>query len=562
MALVAMGCWREHDLTRFKLSPYSPEFAIPLVDDEVTMEKIVAELVTSRDLGVNAEGFYEFTFNGLMVSPTLEEVLPFPDKDLGAWQFPAPANNAGVTNDFGYELGNQSELTFVITKEGEISFQVQNQTNKNALLLITLPGVAIDDPAGNRPEVAVISPANSTQTGRLNLAKLRIPFTGSTGQPNTLRVRARVSYSDPSGLTGTFRIQPTVSNLKFKFVEGWLGNYTYKENFQTDIDVKIFNNKYGAAADGIQFENPRLKGEFLNNSGTPVDIVIRDVYTSPDREGNQKDWITDNNGSRIVRQNVVRFGTTIPANADSVRPNGVTYRGTFQNDSIDKSNSNVAEAFKLFGALPKKVFYTVQVKGTENRSAWPGRRYFGYDTSRVRVNGKAILPCDGRLYSFTIIDTFNIGLPKPEGENIGKLDFAEVAVRLTNGFPSSIEAQLLLADENGVVIDSVVTPVAGQPFNKLFVQAAPVSGAPDFKVTQRVVGDLRYFPIPAARYNNLQAKVRKAYLIARMRGPAGTPADDPNTLPSNFGPQKRIRIYPEYSMRSQIGISFSFKSDL
>jgi hypothetical protein len=122
---------------------------------------------------------------------------------------------------------------------------------------------------------------------------------------------------------------------------------------------------------------------------------------------------------------------------------------------------------------------------------------------------------------------------------------------------------LYFANENKVIFDSLIESPPFSPQTKLMDPAA-VSGAPDFRVTSPNIGPIKKFKLTAEKYRIIQAKARYMMYMARVVGPKGTAAEDPNNYAAAGypDPQKRIRIYPDYNIKSQLGVSFIFKSAL
>lgn len=561
-AIVLSACVNDLRFDKFKVAPYAPEFAIPLISDEVTVEQLVAEKVKPDEFYVNSAGYYEFAYSGVTISKRLDSALVFNAQTLNAVTLPVPPTtpiNQTVNVPFSTG-GTNAELTYVVTKTSpgtRLSLVINNSYNRQINLALAWVNSRTIGSTTELGANASIGP-NSSTTINIPLDNAQLNFIGTNNQPNNIPIGISATFPNGAPTAGSLTVTPTISRVHFKYLEGWLGSFDYLFPVENNIDIKLFNNRFGAQRDAVEFSDPKLRVRLFNSTGYECAVTTDEVYTTS-VGSNVRSYLHLPDGvtnftkvTQLARaQSATRGTAPLPA---SITP-------SFTQDSVWRGNSDVNKAFVIFGTLPNKLFYQVRIRSNQQRTSPTQTNFFGFDSSHVRIAYTALLPTDGRVYRYTAIDTFKLDLPSAQSQGLGNLDYADLALKLENGFPASVYGQLYFADENQIIFDSLILAQDYTEPRKLMT-AAPVSDAPDYRVTSPVIMPIKHFRIPAARYNELQRQTRYAIYVNRIAGPEGNP--DPNPYQQNgfSSPQRRIRLYPDYKIKAQMGVSFSFKSNL
>jgi hypothetical protein len=555
--ILTAGCMADFNLDKTKLAPYAPEFAIPLAYEETTLGKLVASKVKPNEFYVNDNGFYEFAYQGETVSKRLDSSLKF-----GAVSFPQIAistvnqSNITVNTALNATYTNGAELSYMVTKPNAgsvLNFVISNNYNRAATLVVTL--LDANQIGSTTPifgTAGLLAGQSSTLSLSLDNAQLRF---AAGGLPNTFNVKVEATFPNGAPTTGSVTIRPALNGLKFRYIEGWLGSFDYLFAMSNNIDVKLFNTRYGDFKDGVEFYNPQIRVDLLNSTGYACQVFTDDVYTTSQGSTTPNYLHLPDGVTRFSRTNNLLAATKTNSNP-FVLPTSVT-ASVFQ-DSVTRNNSDIGKAFVIFGTLPNKLHYQTRIRSSQTRTG-NDRNFFGADSSRVRFQMNAILPCDGRIYRYTALDTFKLDLPSAEGAGLGNFSYADLAIKIENGFPATIYGQLYFADENQVIFDSLIVAPEFSEQRRLMT-AAPVSGAPDYRVIAPVTGPIKHFKIGPAKYKTLQTKTRFVMYLTRITGPVGTPDVNPYQLYGFPDPQRRVRVYPDYAIKSQIGVSFGFQN--
>lgn len=546
---------------RLKLEPYTPTFSVPLAYDETTVNDLVAERLKPGEFYVNSGGYYEFAYDGDFTSKRLDSAFKLENLSTGV---PIQVNARDLNTSFETErvvpIPNtryQEVLNYVVTKTGQgsrMSFSITNNYIQPVTVTLTLPEATYRGTTNVVSTTATIL-FGATATLSLNLDNVAMRLSRITPTTYGINTRVRIQPQSPTTV-GSISVLPTLNKLAYQYVEGYLGNFQFEENRSTDIAIKLFNEEWGGLKDGIQFEDPQIRGTIINSMGYPAEVTVDDIYTT-----------RPNSTARTYLNNLAgtqRYANTVPLpaairqpDADFTVPSTNVPSQTPQ--AVNKSNSDVGKAFTFFGELPNRLYYRLGIRGTR---AFDGNyRFFGFDSSRVRVKFQAILPMDGRVYRYSSADTFTLDLPDAAAKGLGDFEYAELAAKLTNGFPCTAYVQLYVADENLSIFDSLI-PAPDFSERRRLILAATVSDGPDYRVTAPREGNVQRFRITDQQYKLWQRRARFAIYRVRLSGPEGTP--DPNDYPSAgfTAPQRRVRIYPDYKLKSQLGLTFKYRNNL
>ncbi len=222
------------------------------------------------------------------------------------------------------------------------------------------------------------------------------------------------------------------TDLDFKAIYGHLGKMNFTTtpqeiliDFYTDLEEGTFN-----------FAEPRLKFNFENSFGLPIQIITTDLYATSD----------DGTVTPIE-------GPGLPSSDNPLIINYPTLEefGEYAHDSliINHDEANLVEAMKL---SPESITFGIEALTNPHDD---DTYNFVTDESQLIVTSKLILPIYGYTELMNIEDTvmyeFDDFFQNPPEE------IKRMALRLnfTNGFPVEIKSQIYLLDEYYNVVDSV-----------------------------------------------------------------------------------------------------------
>ena len=194
---------------------------------------------------------------------------------------------------------------------------------------------------------------------------------------------------------------------------------------------------------------------------------------------------------------------------------------------LSKANSNVWNAIAI-----SPQWFVTDIAGVSNPGGSPAAN-FVLETSRFGIDAQIELPLFGKAWDFVLQDTMELSF----GEDIDQAEYILFRLNTVNGFPVDAIQQVYFLDEFNVVVDSLLTPA------QMTVSAAPVGGAPDYRVYEKT-HKLTETAFEKNRIANL-SRVERAVIRARL-----------NTL--NAGSQV-VKLFSDYSIEVRLGARIKFR---
>ena len=315
----------------------------------------------------------------------------------------------------------------------------------------------------------------------------------------------------PGGSIADLNIQ--FSNIDYSSVYGYLGQFSIPVQSQS-----IPINLYDPILDGtFHFEDAELKVSSSNSFGIPVQVEMTN-FQATGRDG----------------QVVFITGDSVPSQTN---PWIINYplggqEGLSIRDSIVLTTENT-NLFNVLETAPGQILFGAT--GTCN-PAGTNHSNFLLDTSRLRIAAELILPLYGNADFLLISDTldfiFDDFYDNPP-EEIKSLTFR---LNFTNGLPVNIYMQAYVADENGLILDSLFTD-----------QQDPLRAVPGATDTD---GDGKANPLEADpveveidrdRIDNISSS-RYVYLFGRL-----------TTTGYDLSPPANVSFYTDYFFTAHLG---------
>ena len=431
--LFSSGCQKLEKLDELEVSGVDAEYAIPLFSTDFTMGEVLENFDENSSVFFDENGnailryFGDFSSTG---DDDLFEVLddidglPVPLLDtVSALPFVAPD---GVI------------LDFAILKSGGLQYFFSSEHEEPITVSISIPSLTKDG--------EIFSHTLNT-----------LPFNGSVPVPGGLLSPLDLSgfrldvpedsifveysaFREDSGIKDTLTGFVVVfTDVSASFIKGFLGDQVLE--FERDtIEIDFFENWTEGT---LRFEEPTINF-FVNNSfGFPIRSSI-----------NVLDVISVNNEIFPLSSPSLVEGVNFAF--PTIDEIGCIKETTF---SFDNENSNLSA---LLEAVPKAIDYDLD--GLTNPDGNTGISGFITDSSFLAIQVEAILPVFGAVSGFNVFDTikverFDFDI---DFEEFGEVNFAEFKLFSENEIPLNIDIQILFADENGQIIDSLfpdITPI-------------------------------------------------------------------------------------------------------
>jgi hypothetical protein len=438
--LLLGACNQYEDFATLDGIRYSAEYAIPLVDSEVSLDDFLGELEEDAALIVATDGQLHLTYSGDVLSRTTAEVFADLSEPLALLSLvPIPNGRQGLP----FALPEGLELDRVDLKSGQLVYTIRNGAPVPVTARLILPTVTRGgDPLLLEHELPAYSGSGPlpefTQSDPLDLTAYQI-----ASENDSIFVEFTATGTDgelyPPGAGSLI----SLTDIEFSYAEGYLGQQLYRGGRDT-IEIDLLSNYTQGT---IFFRDPTVTFNFINSFGVPTVAVVNlfNVITVDGQNLPLESAVVNNGGIEFPYPGL-----------DEV---GQSKTKTFV---FDATNSNIDD---ILGAGPVAIDYDVDaLTNPEDNETVAG---FLTDSSFYRVQVDVDLPLYGTATDFLARDTLDINLLN----EYPAVASAEFKLTADNGIPLGVALQGYFLDESGAVIDSLFAD------QREIVAAAPVAAA-------------------------------------------------------------------------------------
>jgi hypothetical protein len=326
----------------------------------------------------------------------------------------------------------------------------------------------------------------------------------STKNQITIKCSLKINGDDNPDLSPyNFSINGSFSNLEFKALFGYLG--TFNVSLSDSLPISIFDKTIGGGIE-IGQEAVDLFVDIKNPIGMTIEFGTDYFYAT----------------SKVNNPNKVDIYFMGQGSQNSFRVDGpdITQVGENIISHLNFGENNFSEAFNI---APENLYY--KFVGESNPEGDSLASNFVTDTSRISMTVGVELNLFTLIREFKIQDTVDFTL-----NDVQQIENLLVRINATNGFPLNANVQLYFVNSNFTVLDSLITDP-----DLTVLPGAPVSGAPDYKVTAPA-HKMTDVILTSDRINHI-VDAKKIILRAGL-------------ATTN---EQLIKIYSDYSLQIQIG---------
>lgn len=425
LVLVALvACSRFDDLEELSGAEYNAEFAVPLIDTDLSLRDLLENFEENSSLIIDPDGVVRFKYSGDVLTKTSSEVFEEINRVLAL----VPITLTSDRRALPFASPDGLDIDRMDLKGGKFTYGLQNIYNQPVFVTLTIPEVTKN---GTPLTVTASIPAYSGVGTPPSVANLFSPlllegYTISPAANDSIYVE--YTATDPQGnnvLLSTSSII-LIQDLQFSYAEGYLGNQLYEGGRDT-IDIDFFDNWIRG---DVYFEDPKITLNFENSFGIPTRSVV-----------NVFNVVT-------VRQQVLPLESSFITNGVDFPYPSLNEVGQVKSSAFTftKDNSNIAT---ILGAGPVAVEYDVDAFTNPDMNT--SIRGFITDSSYYKVRVDVELPLHGRALDFVVRDTFPVDFSRYDAVNS-----AEFKLVADNALPLSVDMQAYFRDENGIVLDSML----------------------------------------------------------------------------------------------------------
>jgi hypothetical protein len=528
VGLVACQNWI--DLATVKQGKWSSEWAIPLLDADLSLKDMMSKKKGNLTILEDGNGFYTFIYTSEYKSETAETYISLPTQKVDTLRLAPPSNRVGtIAPNTTFSLTDQNQtvdfqvaatdqkLRFIDLKSGNLKMFISSTFKHNIRVTVTIPsltknGVAFAK-AYQLSSNGTTIPVPSTDDVALSGYRLDLSNGSSSGfNKMTYQIKTEVQTVGTS-ISATDRVKVTfsVDAPKFSYIEGYLGKFA-AANHKDSVFIGIFDSKL---AGQVFIEDPKIRMTISNSFGVGARARI---------------------SNRIGKANYTADSVLIFKGADLLNPldipaavRGLTAQKLVE---VNKSNSNVQG---IFNPAPREILYNA-IAEINGQSSTTALNNFALDTSRIGVKGEVEIPFEGRTMEFySVHDSSEAKFP-----NNKNIENVQMNIYARNGFPAEVDAQVYFLNASDQVIDSIITErgLPGKEF--LLNKATDQDGNGKIDSYESQLTE-RQFMMDSQRYAFLKANAKKIRIYGRIRS-------------SGAEQGKSIKIYSYYRLRLKVGI--------
>jgi len=465
----------DYELEKLKATP---EMSIPLAFGELG----ISDLINEEDqeyVKVYPDGLVYLFYEKTLVTKDIRDMLKFPDKSFSE-SLPVPPGTllprASETTYASVELDR--DLGFAPEKLTEIKF-------KPGTILILGLNFTPQNPASGVFELELELP-----DFQKNGAALKQRITALSGGSAIIDLGDYVATLDDNRFTARLSLiekphgntvvitHPTEASvilgfesIDFQYVKGFFGERTPTRIPTLTIDINAFGNALGDAE--VSFAEPKINLEITSEYGLPATLEFEPF--------------------EVRKENA----EPLPILFSTPNPVVINAPATLGGQAV--SNVGFANVAAVFDYAPQQFYYQFQMG--INKGLTSGSNFCA-DTSKISVKLTVEVPVHGKATGIVLTDTFDIDLSDSKQSEIESAVLHSIAV---NELPLEAALQIYLADENGVLIDSIFA--TGQT---ALIKGSTVTSAGDLSAPGIADVDI---PLSAAK---LEALFEARKMIVRM----------------------------------------------
>ncbi|NUM31615.1 MAG: hypothetical protein HUU47_04750 [Bacteroidetes bacterium] len=505
----------ELNTSGFVIDDLSPEYAVPIVNSDLTLDNIVSNSENGYIRKYN-DGFVSLMYRGSMSSQTAEELIKINNQNyiktitLNSTQANALMNGQQQVIDLqtiqAFDAGS-IEIDSIWLKAGTFASQITSTIKTGGSLK-----VIIADAKKNGNTLIADIPFTYNGSIPVNEAKY-LPLVGhhwdmSTGIQGYNEIR--INYTlvlNPTTETinagDEMQISTSFQGINFSRLYGYIGKIDLLDIRDT-IDLSIFDN---SKTGQFSIDDAIIKIKSGNSFGAEISSGFTKLEGYTKGAGNY---------------NITNPPNPMPFNMPTINNIGIM---AYDSAQIDKSNSNVPQ---VINQKPKQLIYQAFIKLNPNGKTM--RNYIA-DKSKIKLDIEIELPLYGTVKNLVMESESEAELEMPEND-----DFIEnLMIRFIakNGFPIDLSTQVYLVDSFNVVFDSLFTDLSYKFLESAQVGVDGKVSAPTSKTTDIMLTNERAKRL--GRLKNIRIRAEVATL-------------------NNGGLYPSVKLYANYVLGIKIGI--------
>jgi hypothetical protein len=424
--------------------------AAPLAKGDLSIRNLVTPNDTVVFYGPQEDSVKLVYHSDSVFSYGSEDVFTIPDQKIENYNiysnYPVPAaflpdtvNNLDTVQFYQFSFNDGERLDSMVCNNGNIEVNVTSSFKHDGYLVITAPGILVGGTLLR--DTVQLEPTGSNYTGSANidLAGKTLVFEDTVRNSSKLLLVFNIvlfktpGYGIDAGDHAS--IDFGITSIDFSEAYGYLG----QKEIEIDTDSLDLNmDELDFLSGSFALTNPKVLLHYQNSFGLKAEAHLHLEGTFDSRSVPPSDAVLDVSGPHLP--NMDTAATLI----------------------LDKNNiTNLTELLAF--PFPKSIAISGNV--LTNPSGDSTISNFITKNSRMTGNADIEIPLQFRA-DLVITDTMKIDLDNPD--EIDYVDYADLYINVTNGFPVAVEATLTMYDS-----------VSGTDLRTIdlgLIKAAPVNG--------------------------------------------------------------------------------------
>jgi hypothetical protein len=464
--LILPSCLPDFNLDGEDLDDWNPNFAIPLLNTNLTLQDALDNFDTGGLISTNSDNLITVVYRGSRFSIFGGSFFNLPD-------FQVPFLD--TIQDNPVPLPSPTEFKNITLKGGTYTYGASSLETQALNVTVTIPDLTIAGLAFVRqfiiPASDGVTPVEFTDT--VNLTDFNLSFEGGD---------FRTEYKAIGTSNGQSVVIPSsyfeMYDLEYSYIDGYFGNQTLNLPAGSNT-IDLFKNWQQG---NITFEDPKFTFNFRNSYGCPIRVNVDSMSVE-----------TNFNGTVNLQSNALDNG--IDLNFPSLAQIGGISTTSL---TLNATNSNIND---LLSNIPFEFFYNLDAK--VNPDANPAIQNFLTDSSKLEVDVDMELPMYASIGEFVLKDTFDFDFSEYE-------DLERITFRLLtdNGFPFDVGMQVYFLNDQNETLDS------------LFSTNSPVFAAASVDASGNVTSSVETITEESfdnLRFSNLTANGTKLVIIGSLQ---------------------------------------------
>ncbi|MGD9991898.1 MAG: hypothetical protein AB7S69_01255 [Salinivirgaceae bacterium] len=413
----------------------------PVGDINISTSTLLEQLDSTSFFFVDSEGLLHVQID-TSITASWEDVISINDLTTSRTYDINPNKKAPVGPFYDtivvnvLSLGEDNQrFDRMLIESGQLGVAVTLPNNFEGSYTITIP--EITNSAGDSLALPTRDFNDASPIESIDLANDSLVFKNADGK-SFITI---VTYVDVTNVSGSpseteMRVDVTIQNFKPAYIEGYFGKMNVLER-TSEQRFDFFSNFN--FAEMVQFQEISMELNIDNYFGIPLALLI-DSMVFENTESGQLEHITINGNSLAVD------GAIAP---DQPSTNQLL---------VDNSNSNLIDGINMG---PDRVY--MEFVGQTNPDGETAEPNFISTTTQVSAGVLIDIPFwfKTSLYERTDTLSFKVTEIFEDSTQVDMVETIDLYLSFENGFPFNIQAQFIMINDNGYVIDSLFNQDGG-----------------------------------------------------------------------------------------------------